>query len=139
MENIVRTRHLYCSTLLTTSVSPISLLPVSVMRRNARGDSTVRKNDFRASAVENWTSALRGPSAMGAWWLFLLTFFFFFYIILIPTECGGKFRLSALLMRRQAVSFNCWTAIHDHVCAYRCAHGILGPCNLTFHIQIVLP
>ena len=49
--------------------------------------SAARKNAVRASALKNKSSALRGPSAMGARWLFLLTFyFFFFYPILTPTE-----------------------------------------------------
>ena len=42
----------------------------------------VRKNAVHASALENWSMALRGTSAAGARWLFLLTFFFFFYTII---------------------------------------------------------
>ena len=37
-------------------------LPASVARRNSRGDSAVIKNAIRARAVENWSTALRGPS-----------------------------------------------------------------------------
>ena len=56
-------------------------LPASVARRNSRGDSAARKNAVRASGVENWSTALRGPSAEGVRWLFLYKFFFFFYTI----------------------------------------------------------
>ena len=58
-------------------------------RRNSRGDSTARKTLVRASAVENWNTALRGPSAVRERWLILLTFFFFFFTILMSTERGA--------------------------------------------------
>ena len=35
------------------------------------------KNAVRASAVENWSTALRGPSPVRARWLIMPTFFFF--------------------------------------------------------------
>ena len=39
-------------------------LPSSVARRNSCGDSTVRKYAVCASAVENWTTALRGGTIL---------------------------------------------------------------------------
>ena len=68
---------------------PMALLklPVSVARRNSRGDSAARKNAVRASAVENWSTALRGPSAWGARSLFLHNFF---YTILTSTGRGDS-------------------------------------------------
>ena len=41
-------------------------LPALVAWRNSRGDSATRKNGVRASAVENWSSALIGPRTVGA-------------------------------------------------------------------------
>ena len=52
--------------------------------RRQRGE----KNAYHASAVENWSTALRVPSAAGAWWLILLTFFLSFYTILTSIERG---------------------------------------------------
>ena len=62
----------------------------SVARRNSRGASAARKNAIRASVVENWSTALCGPSAAGARWLFSPTFFFFFYTILTSTQRGAS-------------------------------------------------
>ena len=64
-------------------------LPAPVARRNSRGDSAARKNAVRGSAVENWSTALRGPSTEGVRWLFLYKLFLFFYIILTSTERGA--------------------------------------------------
>ena len=58
--------------------------------QNSRGDSAARKIVVRASAVENWSTALRGLSAAGARWLILLTFLFFFYTILTSSERGAS-------------------------------------------------
>ena len=53
-------------------------------------DSLTILNAVYASAVENWSTTLRGPSAAKARWLFLLTFFFFFYTMLTSTERGAS-------------------------------------------------
>ena len=50
------------------------------METASRGDSAVRKIAVRASAVENWISALRGPSAAGARWFFFAHFFLLFIL-----------------------------------------------------------
>ena len=55
-----------------------------------RGDSAAIKNAILASAVENWSTALRGPSAEGARWLFFFKIFFFFYTILTFTGRGAS-------------------------------------------------
>ena len=54
--------------------------------QNSSGDSAERKNEVRVSAVEDWCTALRGPSAGGAQCLFLLIFFFFFHTKFTSTE-----------------------------------------------------
>ena len=70
-------------------------LPASVARWNAHGDSVARKNAFRATAVENWSPALRGPSAAEARWLIFLISFFFFkgenYARWSPKTSNGHF------------------------------------------------
>ena len=70
----------YLTTHSFIHVCCILSLPASVARQNSRGDS----------AVENWSTALRGPSAVRARWLFLRTFFFFFYTIITSTERGAS-------------------------------------------------
>ena len=55
--------------------------------------SAARNNAVRASTVENWSTALRGPSAARARWLILLTFSSFpiqYYTILTSTERGAS-------------------------------------------------
>ena len=48
-----------------------------------------RSELVHASAVENWSIALCGLSAAGAWWLILLTFLFFFFTTTLTfTEHG---------------------------------------------------
>ena len=44
-------------------------------RQNSRGDSAARKIVVRASAVENWSTALRDPSSVRARWVFLRLFY----------------------------------------------------------------
>ena len=66
----------------------IHILPASVARRNSRGDSAGRKNALRASALKNWSTALRCPSAARARWLILTSFFLFSYTILTSIERG---------------------------------------------------
>ena len=55
----------------------IQSTPASVARRNSRGDSAARKNEVRASAVENCSTALRDNSTVAARWIISITFFFF--------------------------------------------------------------
>ena len=74
----------------TTDLHLARKIPASVARQNSRGDNAARKKSVRASAVENLSTALRGPSAAEAWWLFLPTFFFFYYTILTSTERGAS-------------------------------------------------
>ena len=50
-----------------------------------------RRNEVRANAVENLSTAMRGLSAAGAQWLICsLFFFFFFYTILTSVERGAS-------------------------------------------------
>ena len=73
----------------------MSELPVSVTRRNSRGDSAARK--------------MRSARAR---WLILTIFFLFSSTILTSTERGGKYRLSAPLT--QAVSDHEKRIIHPN-------------------------
>ena len=66
------------------------ILPASVVRRNSCGESAAKKNVLPASAVENWSTALRSPSMVRAGWLILTTFSLFSYTILTSTECGAS-------------------------------------------------
>ena len=52
----------------------------SVARRNSRGDSAVRKNRICASAVENWSTALRGSSVVVVFAHFFLLFLYNTYV-----------------------------------------------------------
>ena len=66
-------------------------LPASGAPSETRAETAWReKMRSGASAVENWSTALRGPSAVGAWWLIFLTFFFLFYTILTSAERGAS-------------------------------------------------
>ena len=104
-------------------------------RGETRAETARReKNVIRASAVENGSTALLGPSAVD----FLLTFFFFSYTILtllsaVQARCkrGGKFRLSALL--RQAVK----PAVVPF--RYRATEGFILRGKILRRIRPVLP
>ena len=75
----------------------------------------MRKNAVRAGALENWTTAPRVSSVVGARWLFLLTLLFFFYTILTVRLLSALLARWKILALRAAETGSC-NSTNNHNC-----------------------